>query len=186
MEIFMGHAQKKHALLLLTFLRVKKLTQPQLIAKENEKYSLPCISESVSHSVMSESLQPHGLQPGWFFCSWDSAGMNTGGGSHSLLQRIFPTQGSNLGIPYCKQILYHLSHQGSPIQSMCVLCSVTLVTSDSLSPHGLQPTQLFCPWDSPGRNTRVGCHSFLQEIFSTQGLNPRLLCLCMAGRFFTH
>ena len=53
--------------------------------------------------------------------------MNTGGGSHSLLQGIFPTEGSNLGIPYCKQILYHLSHQGSPILSMCVLCSVTLV-----------------------------------------------------------
>ena len=35
-------------------------------------------------------------------------------GSHSLLQRIFPTQGSNLGLLHCRQILYHLSHQGSP------------------------------------------------------------------------
>ena len=32
-----------------------------------------------------------------------------------------------------------------------------------------------CPWDSPGKNTEVGCHSFLQGIFLTQGLNPRLL-----------
>ena len=32
-----------------------------------------------------------------------------------------------------------------------------------------------CPWDSPGRNTEVGCHSLLQEIFPTQGLNPGLL-----------
>ena len=35
-------------------------------------------------------------------------------GCHLLLQGIFPTQGSNLGLPHCKQILYHLSHQGSP------------------------------------------------------------------------
>ena len=41
-------------------------------------------------------------------------------GCHSLLQRIFPTQGSNLGLAHCRQILYHLSHQGSP-QSVLVL-----------------------------------------------------------------
>ena len=36
---------------------------------------------------------------------------------------------------------------------------------------------LLCPWDSPGRNTEVSCHFFLQGIFPTQGLNPHLLCL---------
>ena len=41
----------------------------------------------------------------------------TGVGCHSLLQGIFPTQGSNLGLPHCRQILYHLSHQGSPVMS---------------------------------------------------------------------
>ena len=35
-------------------------------------------------------------------------------GGHFLLQGIFPTQGSNLGLLHCRQILYHLSHQGSP------------------------------------------------------------------------
>ena len=40
---------------------------------------------------------------------------NTGVGCHSLLQGIFPTQGSNLGLLHCRQILYHLSHQGSPV-----------------------------------------------------------------------
>ena len=44
----------------------------------------------------------------------DSPGRNTGVDSHSLLQGIFPTQGWNLGLPYCRQILYHLSHKGSP------------------------------------------------------------------------
>ena len=39
---------------------------------------------------------------------------NTGVGCHFLLQGIFPTQGSNPGLPHCRQILYHLSHEGSP------------------------------------------------------------------------
>ena len=43
----------------------------------------------------------------------DSLGKNTRVGSDALLQRIFPTQGSNPGPPHCRQILYHLSHQGS-------------------------------------------------------------------------
>ena len=41
-------------------------------------------------------------------------GQNTGVGSLSLLQGIFPTQGSNPGLPHCRQILYQLSHKGSP------------------------------------------------------------------------
>ena len=44
----------------------------------------------------------------------DSAGKNTGVGCHALLQGIFPTQGLNPGLPHCRQILYHLSHQKSP------------------------------------------------------------------------
>ena len=49
------------------------------------------------------------------FCLWNSCpGKNTGVGSLPLLQRIFPTQGSNPGLPHCRQILYQLSYQGSP------------------------------------------------------------------------
>jgi len=44
----------------------------------------------------------------------DSPSKNTGVGCHVLLQGIFPTQGSNPGLPHCRRILYHLSHQGSP------------------------------------------------------------------------
>ena len=44
---------------------------------------------------------------------WDSPGKNTGVGCHSLLQEIFLTQGLNLGLPHCRQTLYHLSHQRS-------------------------------------------------------------------------
>ena len=48
------------------------------------------------------------------------------------------------------------------------------VMSDSLGPYGLYPTRLLHPWDSPGKNTGVGCHFLLQEIFLTQGSNPGL------------
>ena len=44
----------------------------------------------------------------------NSPGQNTGGGSLSLLQGIFPTQGSNPGLLHSRQILYRLSHQGKP------------------------------------------------------------------------
>ena len=66
-------------------------------------------SESESHSVVSHSLWLHGL-----YSSWNSPGQNTGVGSLSLLQGIFPTQGSNPGLPHCGRILYQLSHKGSP------------------------------------------------------------------------
>ena len=45
--------------------------------------------------MVSNSLQPHGLQPARLLCPWDSPGNSTGVGCHALLQRIFPTQGSN-------------------------------------------------------------------------------------------
>ena len=61
-----------------------------------------------SRSVMSNSLWPHGL-----YSPWNSPRQNTGVGS-SLLQGIFPTQGSNPGLLHCRQILYQLSPQGSP------------------------------------------------------------------------
>ena len=65
--------------------------------------------ESESHSVMSDSLWPHGL-----YSSWNSPVQNTGVGSSFLLQGIFPTQGLDPGFPHCGWILYQLGHQGSP------------------------------------------------------------------------
>ena len=61
--------------------------------------------------------------------------------------------------------------------SMIHCCQVASVVSDSVRPHGLPPTTLLCPWDSPGKNIGVSCHFLLQGIFLTQGLNPGLLCL---------
>ena len=68
------------------------------------------IDVSRSCSVMSNSLRLPGL-----YSPWDSPGQDTGMGSCSLLQGIFPTQGSNPGLPHCRRILYQLSHQGSPL-----------------------------------------------------------------------
>ena len=67
-----------------------------------------------SCSIVSDSLQPCGLQPNRLLYPWNSPGKNTGVGSHSLLQGIFLTQESNPGFLYCQQILYGLSHQESP------------------------------------------------------------------------
>ena len=64
--------------------------------------------ESESRLVVP-ALQPHGL-----YNPWNSLAQNTGVGSLSLLQGIFPTQGSNPGLPLCREILYQLSHKGSP------------------------------------------------------------------------
>ena len=56
------------------------------------------------------------LQPTRLLCLWDFPRKDTGVGCHYLLQGIFPTQGSNPGLPYCRWILYHLSHRGSTKQ----------------------------------------------------------------------
>ena len=73
--------------------------------------------ESESRSVMSDSLQPHGLSP------WNSPGQNAGVGSFSLLQGIFPTPGLRPGLSHCRWILYQLSHQG--VISFLILNSLT-------------------------------------------------------------
>ena len=71
--------------------------------------------ESVSHSVVPNSLQPHGLQPTRLLCLWDFSGKDTGVGCFFLLQRIFPTQGSNPGLLHYRQFLYRLGYEGNPI-----------------------------------------------------------------------
>ena len=66
---------------------------------------------SVSCSVVLDSLQPHGLQPIRVFCPWDFPGKDPGVGCYFLLQMIFLTQGSNLDLLHCRQILHHLSYE---------------------------------------------------------------------------
>ena len=58
-------------------------------------------------------------EPARLLCPWNSSGKNTGVGCHSLLQGILPTQRLNLDLLHCRQILYGLSHQGSPAMVDC-------------------------------------------------------------------
>ena len=64
------------------------------------------LSEYVSHSVVPDSLQLHGLQPTRVVCPWNFPGKDTGVGGHFLLQVIFLAQGSNPVLLLCRQILY--------------------------------------------------------------------------------
>ena len=72
----------------------------------------------------------------------DSPGKNTEMGCHALLQGIFPTQQSNLGPQHCGQILYHLSHQGSPR----ILEWVAYPFSGGLPDPGIEPVSPHCRW----------------------------------------
>ena len=73
---------------------------------------------------------PVDCSPLRLLCPWDSPGKNTGVGCHFLLQGIFLTQGSNPGLPHCRQTLYPLSRQGSP------RAVVVLTTSSNISHIG--------------------------------------------------
>ena len=67
-------------------------------------------------------------------CPWNSPGQNTRVGNLSLLQGIFPTQGSNPGLPHCRQILYYPSPQGSPRNTgvgSLSLCQRIFLTQES-------------------------------------------------------
>ena len=67
--------------------------------------------EMCTYSIMTKFLQPYGLESARLLCPWDFSGKNTRVVSHFLLQGIFLTQGSNLGLLHCWWILYNLSHQ---------------------------------------------------------------------------
>ena len=87
--------------------RMVESTDSEQNTEKRMKKKKDCLRDlfSESHSVMSDSLWPHGLHS-----PWNSLGQNTGEGNLSLL----PTQELNPGLPHCRWILYQLSHKGSP------------------------------------------------------------------------
>ena len=76
--------------------------------KRDKSYKVIWKTKKVTHSVVSDSLWPHGR-----YSPWNSSGQNTAVVSCSLFLGIFPTQGWNSGLPLCRWILYQLSHDGS-------------------------------------------------------------------------
>ena len=105
-------------------------------------------SESKSRSVMSDYLRPHIL-----YSPWNSPGQNTGVVSHSSLQGIFWTQGWNLGLSHCRQILYPLSHQGSHSTAIQLYMCVYIYSFSDSFPAEPQVKS---------KNTGVGRLSLLQ------------------------
>ena len=87
----------------------KTLTSDIILYSQNRILSSYSDIYSESPSVVSDTLQSCG--------PWNSPGQNTGMCCLSLLRGIFPTQGSNPGLLHCKQIIYQLSHQGSPLST---------------------------------------------------------------------
>ena len=129
-------------------------------------------------TVVYNSLQPYGQQTTRLLCPWGSPDRSARVGSHSFLQRLFPTQGSNPGLLpapgllHCRWILYCLNHQGRLHQDHERQSEMEShsVVSDSLQSHGL-----YSPRNSPGQNTGVGSLSLLQGIFPTRRSNSGLL-----------
>ena len=112
----------------------------------------------LSRSVMSNSLQPHRLQPSRLLCPWDSPGKNTRVSSHALLQGISPTPGLSPGLLHCRQILCHLSHRGryllqlgyiSEAGSHALLQGIS--PTPELSPGLLHCRQILCHLSHRGR-----------------------------------
>ena len=89
-----------------------------LLRSVKRQFNTDKVSES--YSVVSDSLRPHGL-----YGPWNSSGKNTGVGSLSFLQGIFPTQGSNPGFQHRRWILYQLNYQGSPNTGKNCIKSIT-------------------------------------------------------------
>ena len=116
----------------------------------------------LSRSVMSTSLQPHGL-----YSPWNFPGQNTGVGSLSRLQGIFPPQGSNPGLLHCRWILYQLSHKESQRVLECVGYPFSSRSSQLKNRTGVSslqvdslPTEL---WGKP-EHVKSGLQSCMLEI----------------------
>ena len=109
-----------------------------------------------------DSLGPHGLQPTRLLSPWDFSGKNTWVACRSLFQGIFQTQGFNPSLSHCGQILYHLSHQQSPLRLNELLGwntdSIGLVSSWSDTPENFQCLCVFSSISLPHPPPYVRTH----------------------------
>ena len=93
------------------FLAYKNVPCPLSIFPVPDLESTKCPIFAICGKSESCLVVPDSLR---LYSPWNSPGQNTGVGSPSLLQGIFPTQGSNPDLPHCRWILYQLNHKGSP------------------------------------------------------------------------
>ena len=128
---------------------------------------------------MSDSVQPHRRQPTRLPRPWDSPGKNTGVGCHFLLQcmkvksesevaQSSPTLSDRMDCSLPGSSIHWifqarvLERGAIAFSNLSICCCIASVVSDSVRPHRWQPTRLPRPWDSPDKNTGVGCHFLLQ------------------------
>ena len=131
--------------------------------------------DSESHSVVSNSWQTDGLQPTRLPCPWNSPGQDTGVGNCPLLQGIFPTQGSNPDLPYCRQILYPLSHQPNTIFPFWVTAHLADTLENSLMILEIEPNE-DCPEYNPLASQRWSLNLALWTWFF-----PETILMCAGG-----
>ena len=81
---------------------------------------------------------------------------------HFSLSCIIKSAAMNIGVLVSLSLLQHTEFTEKVTDICCCCCCITSVVSNSLRPHRQQPTRLRHPWDSPGKNTGVGCHFLLQ------------------------
>ena len=109
------------------------------------------------------------VQPTRLLCPWNSPSKNTGVGCHFLLQGSFPTQGGKLGLLHCRQILYHLSHQGSP--------TIHLGAGGNFrSPN---------PWEGPQMLTQLKCTEMKECVLRGTSQMPLLCGVQVPGDLMT-
>ena len=85
---------------------------------------------------------------------------------------------------FMRQRLIHTTSVTNTVPFQANLACVISVVSDSLRPYGLKPTRVLCPWDSPGKNTGVGCLCLPLGTFPPEVLNLNLLRFLTASGFF--
>ena len=134
--------------------------------------------------VVSDSATPQAAR---LLCPWDFPGKNTGVGCHSLLQGIFPTQGSNPGLLHCRQILYCLSHQGSPVSwEYALQPSITFATLLGTRANPIDHDTLqkkYCQQTAVQINSHMNCIPFHDHFL----INWRIIALqcCVSFRCTT-
>ena len=143
-------------------------------------------------SVLSCSVVSNFLWPPWIVTCQASLSMDFS--MPEYWSRLpFPTPGNlpkpgiepmSLASPALAGRLLTVCHLGSLLTICMSVCSVTSVMSNSVWPCGLQPASLLCPWNSPCKNTKVGCYALLKGIFPIQESNLQSLISSCIGRWF--
>ena len=137
--------------------------------------SFQCIYANTSKYKWSESRSVASLfaTPWTIYSPWDSPGQTTGVNSLSLLQGIFPTQGSNPGLRHCRQILYWLSYKGSPMKwyFTILICIFLIHLSNSSYTYCFEdflfyklPGYTLCPFSCWGCFISFICRSSLYNL----------------------